>query len=296
MYTAKEKKRFISDAVWIIISEVLGLDYEVENLDKSSKHGGEVRLKNVLNNSKLFPDFDTESIYEREMRLKKGAIDSQLSPEACFDKWRDAIEVYGHGDSDEFIWGIEFEDDWLAMYTPMNSPGTIHLFIYRIRDCFAGYIRGMIGAGYHITYMAFVKVAEIFIKQIVYHEYFHHYTDIQHKLIVYSHERYLEEALAVAWSRIKIDPIVRKILKSPRERLLYDVYEKMIFNYSGQGYSDWIYYKTSNKFCEGVRQYTIHSGSSKLFRDGFNFYKLILKSLDVIYDTSNAVTLHMIYR
>ena len=303
MYTAKEKNRYISDVVWIIISEVLGLHYETENFDTGSISERGLRLSNESKDDKLRPDFDIGSIYEGGVRLKKNVIDSQLSPEACFDKWRNSIEVYGRGDNDEFIRSIEFEDDWLAVYIPMNSPGRIHLYLYRIKDCFAGFIRDLIRAGYQVAYIDFVNMAKILIRKILYHEYFHHYTDIQRHIYGSYHIKNTEEALAVAWSRIEIEKYCmnRKYLKIPSGTRLYDTYKKMIFNYCQPGYRDWSKYYIPDSdhtdiFCESIRQYTVPSGSSRLLYNGFNFDELILSNLNVIYQTSDAVTLYMIYR
>lgn len=278
MYLAKDKNTYVSDAVSLIIW-------------------------GMFNPNRTYNDFYSVSDSEGLHPLKNSERNAIQIPEGFFGDWKDTIQVYRSTPVDGDDRPIDFEDDWLGMYTPMNSKGSIDLFLYRIRDCFNQLTREMISPGYPITQTDFVNMARIFIRQIVYHEYFHHYADVQRQLHDSYYARNLEEALAVAWSRIQIEEYCTRYLRIPLGTPLYEVYKRKLFNYSQPGYRDWVYYYTPNShspkydiqslFCEGVRKYTVPSSSSRLISNGFSFDTLILSDLDVVYNTSDAVTLHL---
>ena len=274
MYTAKQKDSFVSKAVSLIIWGLLHPNCKYDDF-YSLSFDGDVQ-----------PHFTTVSI-------------STQSFEYLFDVWKEGIEVCGNAYENEYVPELEYDEDLLGLYTPMSSPGRITLFLQTIRDEFNKHIQDLIRAGYSVTYSDIKNLAYIFIRNTVYHEYFHHYTDIQRYLFGSYHSKDTEEALAVAWSRMKIEQYTKnkKYWKTPVNTPPYERFKRNIYNYRQPGYKDWILYydqKSDDKsiFCDTVRTYTLPSGSTNLKENGVDFNVLILNDIDAVYQTSDAVTLH----
>lgn len=151
----------------------------------------------------------------------------------------------------------------------------------------------MIGTGYYITYADFKNMAEMCVRKTFYHEYFHHYSDIQQRLYGFIKTKYIEEALAVAWSRLKVDEFCIEGLKLQSVKPIFDAYKRKLYNFCLPGYRDWENYNKPSTFYEGVRKYMMPFGSYDLYRNGVNLGILILNELDVIYQTSDAVQLRL---
>ena len=276
MFTAIEKNAYVSEAELLV------------------KWG-------VLNPKQGFDDFYAMSNTDDLPPLSHRDRVSIRLPEEYFGDLKETIDVYSSTPLDGDDRPIDFEDDWVGMYTPMNSKGKIDLFLYRIRDFLGQIIRDMISSGYPVTLTVLTNMARVYIKQIVYHEYFHHYVDVQRQLYGSYYAKLLEESLAVAWSRIQIEKYYKRYLDFPTGTPLqetYEAYKRKIFNFNQPGYRDWKkYYNpiTDEKsvFCDSLRTYTMPSSSSKLKSNGVVFNRLILENLDAIYQTSAAVTLHL---
>lgn len=274
MYTAKQKDSFVSKAVSLIIWGLLHPDCLYEDYYSLSNDG------------------DVQPIIEKDSISNHPA-------EVLFDKWKERIEVYKNAYQDDHSPELEYDEEVLGQYTPMSSPGKISLSIHTIRDHFCHHIQDLIRAGYSITFYDISNLAHIYIRKTVFHEYFHHYTDIQRQLFGSYHSKNTEEALAVAWSRMKIEQYTKnkKYWKTPVNTPTYERFKRNIYNYCQPGYKDWkIHYdpKSDDKsvFCDTIRTYTLPSGSTKLKENGIDFVALILNDIDVVYQTSDAVTLY----
>ena len=274
MYTAKQKNSFVSKAVSLIIWGLLHPNCKYDDYYSSSNDGD------------VQPHFETNTM-------------SAQPSEYLFDAWKERIEVSGNVHRNDNPPELEYDEEVLGQYTPMSSPGIISLSIDKLRDHFIQQIQYLIIAGGSITFCDISNLANIYIRKTVYHEYFHHYTDIQRCLFGSYHSKDTEEALAVAWSRMKIEQYTKnkKYWKTPVNTPPYERFKRNIYNYCQPGYKDWkIYYdpKSDDKsiFCDTIRTYTLPSGSTKLKENGIDFEALILNDIDVVYQTSDAVTLH----
>lgn len=194
-----------------------------------------------------------------------------------------------HEDEEDRI--VEIDDELLGCYIPMSSPGKIKLFLDELQFFFENYICEMIRRGYNITYSDYKKMAEITIRKTFYHEYFHHYSDIHRVLYSFNKNSILEEALAVAWSRMKVNDFCRTELKIYSPDPIYETYLRKIYNYGSRGYRDWKQYIMNDDFCRAVCKYMLPGGYNILEKNGVKMG--ILESLDFVYKTSDAVTLEL---
>jgi len=193
-------------------------------------------------------------------------------------------------DEDRFI---EIEEELLGCYTPMSSPGVIELFLNQMKNFLVQIVGDMVSAGYHVSYSDFVRMAEICVRKTFYHEYFHHYSDIQKRLFSFVKTKEIEEALAVAWSRMKVDEFCTKDLKLHSVTSLFDAFKRKLYNYCIPGYKDWKNYSISATFYEGICRYMMPSKSYDLLTKGVNLGLALLSELDMTYQTSEAVQLKM---
>lgn len=185
---------------------------------------------------------------------------------------------------------IEIHDDILGSYTPMCSPGIISIEIYNQLEFFQDNISNMICSGYNITFANYKMMVELTILKTFYHEYFHHFSDITLQLFNFLKDKDTEEALAVAWSRMKVNEFVNKATKNSNiSTSLYETYLRKIYNYSISGYKDWKKYILPEDFCGKVIDYMYPSSAYSLIKNGVNFEMMILNTLNMIYETSNAV-------
>lgn len=267
MYKAKQKNIFIWDAVELIL------------------------LNPVI------PGYPPNMFYDGGSPLKKQQKESIKLSENEYNSWVKSIEVYEIIENEDHDRTLEYDEEWLGHYSPMSSPGKIVLHINIMRDAFYKHIQSCISDGYRVSFSDLRYMAATFVRKTVYHEYFHHYTDVQRHLFGSYYTKDIEEALAVAWSRIEIEEYCKSLI-TPSNSLLYEKFKREIYNYCQSGYKDWPqYYRpaTDEKslFCDAVRTYTMPSGSDKLKNDGIDFDAIVLQNVDVLYQTSNAATLWM---
>ena len=201
-----------------------------------------------------------------------------------------SLQVNGRGTGFDVDRSIEMEEEILGKYTPMSSPGKITLYMDELIVFFRDIIMDLIESGFYFSLDDYKGMAEITILKTFYHEYFHHYADIQLQLYKFSKIKEVEEALAVAWSRLKVNEfILNKKYKSSTP--IYEAYLRKIYNYSLPGYRDWKKYVSKEDFCLKAIDYILPTSSIKLLKNGVNMTGMIYEGLNYTYNTSNAVLL-----
>ena len=94
-------------------------------------------------------------------------------------------------------------------------------------------------------------------------------------------ERFLEEALAVAWSRIKIAE-ERKIWQSAIGRMngvIYGILMELTYKYRSPGYRDWTDYADEVSFKNGLAGYLKPQGYNFLIDNGVNIPDILFSML-----------------
>lgn len=273
MYDVSEKDKYISDAAWILVLSVLDLEFEID-----------------VDNREYY--------YDGEIQVKKGRrTPNNKEVEERFKDWIESIKAIrsttGYIDEDR---PLEIEEEILGQYIPMSSPGVIVLNLSTMKKYFKEIVEDMLLAGYSFSFSAFYNMAEICARKTVYHEYFHHYSDIQKLLFGFLYRKDIEEALAVAWSRLEVDEFCIKDLKLYSVTPVFDAYKRKLYNYYTPGYRDWKNFSNLSSFSEGVRHYMMPSVSNQLLMNGVNLGLLVLKELDWTYQTSEAIKLKLYLR
>jgi hypothetical protein len=145
---------------------------------------------------------------------------------------------------------IDDSERWLGSYHRMQSPGMITFYSKNLTHFFWYVILELINRNHSFNKEMVLDISERIINKTLYHELFHHYTDFNR---IYTDHRShynleMEEALAVAFSRIYLG--LEHVSSS-----LSTAFFEIAYNYSGQGYRDWINYQSDNDFFEALVNY-----------------------------------------
>ena len=143
----------------------------------------------------------------------------------------------------------------LGCYVPMHSPGRIFL-IRRNLHRFYWSLVGSLRHGLPYLFPLDLEGAlHLVVKKTDQHEQFHFQSDVLRQLFRRPCDPLLEEALAVAWSRIKIleEPWNSKIGRM--DRVLYNRLLDANFAYRSPGYCDWSKYADAPRFKDAWLDY-----------------------------------------
>lgn len=203
------------------------------------------------------------------------------------DKWSD--EVTGRiisvpGSLEEFkqrypaeriLSGIEDDRDWLGCYGGMQSPGIITFDVERLIGFTWSLIDDLIGEGLIINLKDIENLFQYCVAKTWHHELFHHFTDVQSFLSAgFQKDRFLEEALAVAYSHLKITSKELPVLTQRFLSLAYD--------YRAPGYRDWVQYQTQESFQTKLIEYLNYPGGSSLVQRGYPLHSLLIDQLNSV--------------
>ena len=145
----------------------------------------------------------------------------------------------------------------LGSYRPMRSPGEINLYRNNLRDFFWSLISSISRLGHPVTKPDLRAGLWLTIIKTYNHEIFHYYCDVLHKLFGGSYVALEEEALAVAWSRLKIlhDQKDGRTTISNMAPNIFNLIIAHAFQYKSPGYIDWQKYPDEQCFKKGFGQY-----------------------------------------
>ncbi|BAH76691.1 hypothetical protein [Solidesulfovibrio magneticus] len=146
----------------------------------------------------------------------------------------------------------------LGSYNPMHSPGIITLY----RDSISKFFWSLVARcrkkqTLYLTKEDLCCLARLVCYKTYYHELFHFNCDIQRYLFGSKREPLLEEALAVAYSRLRIVKD-RSDGRNPLSRIngvLYNITLTEAYKYSSPGYRDWPAYSGETFFKLGFLDY-----------------------------------------
>lgn len=146
----------------------------------------------------------------------------------------------------------------LGSYNLMQSPGAITLYRNNINKFFWSLVaRCRNKQTLYLTKEDLFCLARLVCYKTYYHELFHFNCDIQRHLFGSRREPLLEEALAVAYSRLRIVKD-RSDGRSPLSRIngvLYNLALTEAYKYTSPGYKDWLSYSGETFFELGFLDY-----------------------------------------
>lgn len=194
---------------------------------------------------------------------------------------------------DDLIGDFSYEDyqcgergeELLGSYTPMSSPGTIKLYLNSLRGLFWHSVKDLHQKGYAFWEDDLEKLARLTVGKTYWHEHFHLFTDVQHFLFSgFNKERLKEEALAVAFSLLKISE-ERDRASSVIGRIAnvhYSAFLNILFDYRSPGYQDWRNYSSNETFSDGLLQYVNPPNAGRLLANGIPVHSLLQAQLEKV--------------
>lgn len=176
------------------------------------------------------------------------------------------------------------ETDVLGKYEHMQSPGKIVLRIDTLAHFFWGLASRINRCGYYMEQTDLQKMAHMVVLKTYTHEQFHHFADVARYLFGGVHDRYLEEALAVAWSRKKLED-QRNAWSSKEARLSSPIYSNLLiqmYKYTSHGYRDWVLYQSDPEFLTAVAKYLGGANKDFLEKSGIGVGQVLLTVLEEV--------------
>lgn len=173
------------------------------------------------------------------------------------------------------------ESDLLGEYLPMKSPGKIILFSNTMASFFWELAYRISTAGYYMERKDLERMAHMVVLKTYTHEQFHHFADVARYLFGGSFDRNIEEALAVAWSRKKLQEL-RAVWSTKEARLATPIYHELLismYRYTSKGYRDWVLYQSDAEFLTAAAEYLGGPNKDFLVKSGIDVGQVLLSVL-----------------
>lgn len=172
---------------------------------------------------------------------------------------------------------------WLGSYRRMHSPGIITLYENNITNFTWYIIRELLKREHEITTEVFDQIAYNVTYKTIYHELFHHYTDFTR---IFTNGRsqydfYIEEALAVAFSRIYLG------IENNNLPLYTDLFS-IAYDYKGPGYCNWKDYQSEPLFMRELIEYSAYPAILGT-TEKKNLIKICQANLEAIVNYPNVI-------
>lgn len=188
-----------------------------------------------------------------------------------------------HGQDDQRIEHMLAENvSVLGLYIPMRSPGVIILARRNLRQFFWSLVSGVHRVLPYLTPGDLQGVLQLAISKTYQHELFHYRSDVLRQMFGGPFDPLLEEALAVAWSRLWILNQDGRSLIGKMNRVCFQRVIKMGFEYRSPGYRDWPKYGTTVSFKAALLGYVAPSNYQQLQANGVEMEEIVLKMLESI--------------
>lgn len=154
---------------------------------------------------------------------------------------------------------IREDSDVLGTYTRMRSPGVVTLRARAIRNFFWQIVTVLRQQPFEvfITVPELERIAAMLARKTYYHEIFHFNSDVMGMLFGSVYDKFQEEALAVAYSRLMLQRD-RSSANTQIGRMNAALYNRAIeysFQYTSEGYRDWVHYNDEVRFKNGLLDY-----------------------------------------
>jgi len=180
---------------------------------------------------------------------------------------------------------IDF-DNLLGSYSPMRSPGRLVLYQENIRQFFWCLVRDVFKNNPNIWVSSadLKNMADIIVRQTWWHEQFHFCCDVFRHLFASRFDSMTEEALAVAFSRIKIRE-ARQDGRTSTAKIhptFFTLLLERAFEYSSPGYRDWPKYSDPETFSNKLADYSMMNQYMRLAYNGVDLPSLSRGMIDTL--------------
>lgn len=169
----------------------------------------------------------------------------------------------------------------LGRYYRMESPGTVVLYKHNIKKFFDTTLLKIIRRAPFMTRADLSAAARLVASKTYNHEIFHFDCNVLRLMFDTPQDKIKEEALAVAWSRMRIIE-ERKAWQTQIGRMgsvIYGMLMEMAYQYRSPGYRDWPNYADEISFKNGLTDYLKPSQGDFLMQSGVNVPELIFSML-----------------
>lgn len=187
---------------------------------------------------------------------------------------RESLEIFMWPEPDTHDEGPVVTDEpeisVLGRYYAMQSPGTVVLYSHNMKMFFHSLLAEVSNVTPYISRFDLASSARLVALFVYSHELFHFDCNVLRYLFGSTKDEFIEEALAVAWSRSKIAED-RKAWQSQIGRMnsvIYSVLMDKAFQFRSPGYCDWCYYADDAQFKTGLLDYIDPGNKHCLLQNG----------------------------
>lgn len=223
----------------------------------------------LLNNLIILPEGEFGELYNLEQHLEPVSIEEFMEPEPDIVNNDVPPEV------------LATKRSILGCYYGMRSPGKVVLFTVNHKRFFDGLMREVLQVTPYVTKNDLTAAARLVVLKTWQHELFHFDCNVLRIMFDLQQDSMKEEALAVAWSRIKIAE-ERKTWNTPFGRMsgvVYGVLMDKAFQYRSPGYRDWHLFGDEASFKAGLLDYLQPPQKVFLAQSGVPLQELIYAML-----------------
>lgn len=171
----------------------------------------------------------------------------------------------------------------LGIYIPMRSPGQIILIRRNLRGFYWSLVKSLWAGGLrYITPSDLHGALQLVIGKTYQHELFHYRCDVLRQVFGGQYDALLEEALAVAWSRLWILDQDRRTSIGKMNRVFFYRLIEMAYAYKSPGYRDWANYANIVSFKIAMLNYVAPANYQQLQANGVEVEEIVFQLLDTI--------------
>ena len=209
--------------------------------------------------------------------LKEGEFGEVLIGQQMFSGV--SIEEYLHPEPDVLVEGEASLEraNLLGYYIPMKSPGRIYLSRNNLKGFFWSIILTIRNNIQYITKFDLLAGFQLVTLKTYNHELFHFNCDVLRACFGGSYDALPEEALAVAWARMKIIQ-ERQKWQTQIGRMNAASFQLMMrhaFNYTSDGYKDWHLFADEMLFKNELMRYIQPTNYDNLLSSGVDVGDMI---------------------
>jgi hypothetical protein len=190
-------------------------------------------------------------------------------------------DVRPEADDENRLWRLSEEHRLLGLYIPMHSPGRVLLIGRNLRAFFWSLVGKLHSHLPYLTPFDLKGVLQVVVTKTYQHELFHFHSDVLRQMFAAPYDRFLEEALAVAWSRLQILQ-QRGQWNSPIGRMNGVVFNHLLplaYAYRSPGYRDWPLYADAVRFKPALLDYLAPANHARLQANGVDLETLVFGML-----------------
>jgi len=200
-----------------------------------------------------------EVIFDEGLFRDLPAPDAFLAPEPDV---RDGL--------DEEVLPREMAEDpsFLGCYVPMHSPGRIILSRRNLCGFYWSLVRALRHGLRYLYPRDLDGALHLVVRKTDHHERFHFHSDVLRKLFGSPFDPILEEALAVAWSRMQLLGEHGNSKIGRMNRVFYNSLLDAAFAYRSPGYRDWPNYADAPRFKDAWLRYLASPNYQRLQANG----------------------------